>query len=198
MVFIKIFKKILKEVLLWFVYIAFNAPGYSGIMIRRFVLKYKIREIGSCINIGPNVEITGYNNIKFGNNVNIMKYCSIYSHDGILEIGDNFSMNSNSCLGAADGGEIIIGNNVLIGQNVVLRASDHEFKDISIPIMNQGHRGGKIKIGDDCWIGANVVITSNISIGDHCIIAAGAVVTKNVESYSIVGGVPAKLIKKRI
>ncbi|MDQ2179822.1 CatB-related O-acetyltransferase [Marinifilum sp. D714] len=56
---------------------------------------------------------------------------------------------------------------------------------------------GKVQIGNDVWIGANVIILDNVSIGNGAIIAAGAVVTKDVEPYSIVGGIPAKLIKKR-
>ncbi len=56
---------------------------------------------------------------------------------------------------------------------------------------------GKNKIGNDVWIGANAIILDNISIGDGAVIGAGAVVTKDVESYSIVGGIPARLIKKR-
>jgi acetyltransferase-like isoleucine patch superfamily enzyme len=55
----------------------------------------------------------------------------------------------------------------------------------------------KTTIGSDVWIGANVSIMSGVTIGDGCVIAAGAVVTDDVEPYSIVGGVPAKLIKSR-
>lgn len=56
---------------------------------------------------------------------------------------------------------------------------------------------GKIIIGDDCWIAANAVITSGVVIGSHSIVGAGAVVTSDIEPYSIIGGVPARLIKKR-
>lgn len=55
----------------------------------------------------------------------------------------------------------------------------------------------KVKIGNDVWIGANVIVNANVNIGDGAIIASGSVVTKNVEPYSIVGGNPAKIIKKR-
>jgi acetyltransferase-like isoleucine patch superfamily enzyme len=56
---------------------------------------------------------------------------------------------------------------------------------------------GKVKIGNDVWIGTNAVILDDITIGDGAVIAAGAIVTKDVEPYAIVGGVPAKFIKKR-
>ncbi len=54
-----------------------------------------------------------------------------------------------------------------------------------------------IWIGNDVWIGANVIILPGVTIGDGAILAAGAVVTKNVEPYAVVGGVPARIIKKR-
>ena len=57
--------------------------------------------------------------------------------------------------------------------------------------------GYSVNIGNDVWIGTNVIMKSGITIGDGAIIAAGAVVTKNIEPYTIVGGVPAKIIRKR-
>lgn len=56
---------------------------------------------------------------------------------------------------------------------------------------------GSVKIGNDVWIGANAIVMSNVTIGDGAIIAAGAIVTKDVEPYSIVGGIPARLIRHR-
>ena len=58
-------------------------------------------------------------------------------------------------------------------------------------------KDGQIIVHDDVWIGSNVVILPNCEIGKGSIIAAGAVVTSNIDSYTVVGGVPAKLIKKR-
>ena len=95
-------------------------------------------------------------------------------------------------------GKIIIGNNVLIGPNVVLRSSNHSFKTTKKIIMEQGMTEGEIIIHDDVWIGSNAVILPNCEVGNGVIIAAGAVVTSNIDPYSIVGGVPAKLIKKRV
>ena len=58
-------------------------------------------------------------------------------------------------------------------------------------------KSGEIIIGDGVWIGANVVVTRNVTIGAHSIVAAGAVVTRDVEPYSIVAGVPATLVRRR-
>ncbi len=78
-----------------------------------------------------------------------------------------------------------------------MRSSNHVFLYKTKPIRLQGCAGGSIVIGDDVWIGTNVVITTNVVIGTHSVIAAGAVVTKDVAPNSVVGGVPAKLIKYR-
>ncbi len=93
---------------------------------------------------------------------------------------------------------IKIGDNVLIGPNVVIRAADHNFDNIDIPINMQGHRSGRIIIEDNVWIGANVTIIRDVTIGTGSVIGAGAVVTKDVPPYSIAAGVPARVIKSRI
>jgi maltose O-acetyltransferase len=92
-----------------------------------------------------------------------------------------------------NGGEITIGRNVLIGPNSQFETLNHE-----IPLNENGRRPNIIKpiiIEDFVWIGARAVILQGVKIGKGSIIAAGAVVTKDVPANSIVGGVPAKLIK---
>ncbi len=173
-------------------------PGGLGYKIRAYVYREKLAGCGQNVAFGPGVEVFGPENIVLGDNVSVFRLSRIAAHNGgSIIVGNNISINTNTTLGAADGGTIVIGNDVMIAQNVVLRASDHGHDRIDIPMMKQGHTGGEIIIGDDVWIGANVVITRNVRIGAHSIIAAGAVVTKDVEPYSVVGGVPAKLIKKR-
>lgn len=188
----------LEELSVWLNTIFSSIPGKMGIYIRGKYLRGRFKKCGYAPAFAMNLDLEGLKYVEVGNRITVSSYCSIYAHNnGTIKIGNNFSMNRNSCLGASEGGEILIGNDVLIAQNVVIRASNHEFKSIDIPINQQGHRGGKIIIEDNCWIAANVVITSNITIGAHSIVAAGAVVTSNVEPFSIVGGVPARLIKKR-
>lgn len=91
-----------------------------------------------------------------------------------------------------DQGGITIGDGTLIGHNVVLATLNH---DIDLDKRANIHLRA-IVIGKKVWIGANATVLPGVTIGDGAIIAAGAVVTKNVDEYTIVGGVPAKLIKR--
>jgi len=194
----RVFKVIFDEILTIADFIADRFPGRAGYLLRKSCFKIKVKKSGKNLRVGTNVEITGGGNIYVGSNINIMKYTSFYANDkGEIRLGDNISINSNACIGAANGGEILIKNNVLIANNVVIRAADHAFESVKKPIIKQGHKGGKIVIGEDCWICANVVITQGVTIGDHSVVAAGSVVINDVEPFSVVGGCPAKLIRKR-
>jgi acetyltransferase-like isoleucine patch superfamily enzyme len=82
-----------------------------------------------------------------------------------------------------------------LAQGITVTALNHNFKDTSKRIDEQGISTKSIIIGDDVWIGANAVILPGVTIGNHCVIAAGAVVTKDVPDNTLVGGVPAKVIK---
>lgn len=108
---------------------------------------------------------------------------------GRITIGDNTFINSGTSIGSL--ASITIGNNVAIGNYVLIMDSDfHNPIDHTLP-------GAKapIIIEDDVWIGARVTILKGVTIGKHAVIAAGAVVTKDVPAGALVGGVPAKLIR---
>jgi Acetyltransferase (isoleucine patch superfamily) len=94
--------------------------------------------------------------------------------------------------------KVQIGNYSMIAGDVRILGGDHTFDTPGMPIIFS--KRGIIKstvIGDDVWIGANSIIMTGVKIGDGAIVAAGSVVTKDIQSYSIVGGVPAVEIKKR-
>jgi len=131
--------------------------------------------------------------IKYcGINVNIEKGASF---SRLLSISDNSGIGINAKLY----GEIVIGKNVMMGPDCVIYTRNHEFSDISIPMNEQGfHEAEIVIIGDDVWIGGQVIILPGVKIGNHSVIGAGAVVTKNVPEYAIVGGNPAKIIRYRI
>ena len=107
-----------------------------------------------------------------------------------ITFGKNVFINSGCKF--QDQGGITVGDNVLIGHNVVLATLDH-----NICVSKRAELfASPIIIEDNVWIGANVTVTSGVTIGKGSIVAAGAVVTKDVPEYSIVGGVPAKVIRE--
>ncbi len=97
----------------------------------------------------------------------------------------------NDCCHFQDQGGIFIGDDVLIGHNTVLATIDHD-----LDAASRRNHYAPIHIGDRVWIGASVVITKGVTIGEGAVIAAGAVVTKDVPPYTVVGGVPAKVIRR--
>lgn len=147
------------------------------------------------------INALSYEGVEIGDNFTLGKY-SIIECTGVLrnvgnslKIGNNVGINHYCFIGVR--GDIEIGDNVIFGPRVNIFSENHNFDSIEIPIKNQGVTKGKTIIGSDVWIGANVSIMSGVNIGDGCVIAAGAVVTKNIPAYSIIGGVPAKIIKSR-
>lgn len=112
-----------------------------------------------------------------------------------LELGYKSGIGKNCKI--ADG--VVIGNFVLMGPNVVIHTTNHEYLNKNEKIMEQGYRKAKqVFIYDDVWIGENVIILPGVNIGQGAVIGAGSVVTKNVEEYSVVAGNPAKVIKYRV
>jgi len=85
---------------------------------------------------------------------------------------------------------IEIGEGTLIGPCVKLISSNHSLDDLS-----KHEKGKGIRIGRNCWLGANVVILPEVELGDNVIVAAGAIVTRSFESNCVIAGVPAKVIK---
>ena len=107
-----------------------------------------------------------------------------------IHIGKNVFINSGCHF--QDQGGVTIGDGSLIGHNVVLATINHDFD----PACRGDNHPAPIHIGKNVWIGSNATILPGVTIGDGAIIAAGAVVTKNVPASIVVGGVPAKIIKK--
>jgi maltose O-acetyltransferase len=110
-----------------------------------------------------------------------------------IQIGNNCAFNRGCWI--SGGGSIIMHNDIIIGPNVIMHSSNHNYDNPNLPIRLQGSTFKKIEIYDNVWIGAGVIILPGVTIHSNCIIAAGAVVTKDVPSNVIVGGVPAKFIK---
>ncbi len=107
-----------------------------------------------------------------------------------ITIGKNVFINSGCHF--QDQGGVWIGDDVLIGHNVVFATINHDLE----PKNNRKNHYKPITVKDHVWIGSNVTVLPGVTIGEWAVAAAGAVITKNVEPYTVVGGVPAKFIKR--
>lgn len=92
-------------------------------------------------------------------------------------------------------GGITIGDRVYTAPNVQLLAVNHVYHDPTRPMVEQGITAAGITVEDDVWIGAGAILTDGVHVGKGAVIAAGAVVTKDVPPHTVVGGVPARVIK---
>lgn len=132
---------------------------------------------------------------KIGSQVRIMSGVTIMSPKKV-SIGDYVFINKNSILSATCG-DIEIGLGCMLATSCNLITANHGYSEYKKPMFIQPIFGGPIVLEDDVWLGANVVVTSNVRIGRGSIVGANSVVTKDVAPFSIVGGVPAKLLKYR-
>ena len=114
---------------------------------------------------------------------------------GNVEIGRDTYFNSGLIISGRNS-TVKIGSTCAIGYNVCIYAATHDPKDATGPEELRSIIEEDVVIGDHVWIGNNVVILPGIQVGDHSVIGANAVVTKDVPEYAVVGGVPAKIIKK--
>ena len=149
-------------------------PGYQ--------LAYKIRYV-LCKNIFECI----------GHNVLIKR--NAYFGDGRkIRIGDNSQIGINCVMD----NDISIGRDVVMGPDVIIYSSSHEYRNIELPINQQGMMSHRpVKIGDNVWIGARCIILPGVTIGNNCIIGAGTVVTKNVPDNVVFCGQEGKVIKVR-
>jgi acetyltransferase-like isoleucine patch superfamily enzyme len=90
-----------------------------------------------------------------------------------------------------------IGEHCMLANGCFVTDSSHRYDDPSKPITWQGFQSkGPTRIGDNCWLGANVVVTSGVNIGERCVIGANSVVTKDIEPFSVAAGAPARVLRK--
>ena len=141
------------------------------------------------------------NGVTIGRDFSLGRKSSIECTGVIRELGDSLVIGDHVGIAAnafiAVRGPVRIGSNTIIGPSVAIHAENHQYDDVSTPIRLQGARRLGVTIGEDCWIGSNVIILDGVIIGKGAIVAAGAVITKDVSPYAIVGGVPAKVIEMK-
>jgi len=109
-----------------------------------------------------------------------------------IHIGENNYFNRDVMIDAC--AHIEIGNHNMFGPGVYITDSNH-IMDPKRWVTETGMHLGRVVIGDGCWFGTRAVILKDVELGDRCVVAAGAVVTKSFPAGSVVGGVPARLLK---
>ena len=137
--------------------------------IRTIVARIFGADIGLHSSLSNSCEIWYPGNLQMGSWSILSEKCNVYSVD-----------------------KIKIGDRVAISREVFLCTASH---DITSPVMELAH--APIVVGSDVWIGARAIVLPGVTIGEGAVVAAGAVVTKDVEPWTVVGGNPAKVIKRR-
>lgn len=149
-----------------------NSNGKLGLLLRYIFISNLAQKIGDNVSIQPGVYLFNLSNLSIGNNVSIHPMCYIEAAGGIS-----------------------IGDDVSIAHSTTLISTNHTWENIEVPIKYNCEEFSPILIENDVWIGCGVRILSGVKLSSRSIVAAGAVVNKDVLSNTIVGGVPAKLIK---
>ncbi|HRQ37946.1 MAG TPA: acyltransferase [Chloroflexota bacterium] len=195
-------------------------PTIIGIGIRGVLYRLILKMEGQAA-IENGVRLRFANYIKLGNGVYLDQRTYLHACPNGIEIGDNSIVMHGAVLhvynfrGLPQSG-ITIGKDSLVGEYTVIRgqggvtigdrvytspftqiiAVNHVFADRTRPFVEQGITAEGIVIEDDVWLGAGAVITDGVRVGKGAVVAAGAVVTKDVPPHTVVGGVPAKVIKE--
>lgn len=158
------------ELIMWLNHFLKLIPGNVGCWIRNVILPYSSGK-----------------NVKIYDGVHIDKPSK-------LILGKNISINRGTIINACGGVEI--GDDVLIGPDVIIYSQNHSYGDSSRTIAEQGYVFKKTIIGSNVWLGARAIVLPGVDIGNNVVVGAGSVVTKSVADNSLVVGNPAKVVKK--
>ena len=195
-------------------------PGVLGIGVRAIVYRLIMKMEGMAA-IEARVRLRFANYIRLGHGAYLDENVYLHACPNGIEIGADTIVMHGAILhvynfrGLPNAG-IKIGKNSLVGEHTVIRgqggveigdrvytspftqiiAVNHIFDDPALPFVEQGITAEGIVIEDDVWLGAGAVITDGVHVGKGAVVAAGAVVTKDVPAHTVVGGVPAKIIKE--
>lgn len=113
---------------------------------------------------------------------------------GRISIGTGTYLNLGVMVAAMD--LVEIGAHCMIANGSLITDGNHRFTDLTQPLTWQGYESkGPTRIGDNCWLGANVVVTSGVTIGERCVVGANSVVTRDLPAFSVAAGNPARVIR---
>ena len=149
-------------------------------------LIYRESKIGKKLRLGSHCNFALWGNYKLliGDKAYLRNFCRIQIENGELKIGDNTFFNNFCTINCLD--KITIGDNCLFGEGVKIYDHNHNYRDPHQVLSQQGYSLGEVEIGNNCWIGSNVVIMKGVSIGDNVIIGANSIIFKDIPSDHMV------------
>ena len=155
----------------------------------------KIRLGTGCkIHADASVDASRSAGVSFGDKVTLNRFAYVQGGNGGVRLGDRVEINNFSIINGTGG--VDIGDDTLVGPGVRIISYQHRHAR-GATIRSQAVDARPIRIGRDCWLGANAVILAGVTIGDGAVVAAGAVVREDVPVHAIVAGVPATVKKYR-
>ncbi|MDR3594805.1 acyltransferase [Clostridium sp.] len=173
--------------------------------IKSTLISFKIKLIykESYFEVGDNVFISTKARIIMGKNSKLIIGNNSYISDNArLIVHDNSELIINEGVYVSistiitSNSKVTIGADTIIAHNVTIIDTNHNYSNLNLSIKEQGATVKPINIENDCWIATGAVILPGVNLGRHCIVAANAVVNKSFEAASVIGGVPAKILKK--
>jgi acetyltransferase-like isoleucine patch superfamily enzyme len=194
-------------------------PGALGLALRKVLYPSLLGRCGRNVVFGQNVVLRHPHKIRIGHNVVIDDNCLIDAKGDTntgIRIGDGVFIGRNTILSCkngdieiADGAnigfncELFSASRVVVGANVLLAAycyligGDHDFSDLSKPVLAQGRTSLGVTVGEGAWLGAGASVMDGVTVGTHAIVGAGAVVRESVPDRGIAVGIPARLVGSR-
>lgn len=176
---------------------------YARLRTRLFtlLLSSQFKEMGADARISPPFRFYGLNQMSIGKGVIIHRDCWLQtiptpddSDVAKLVIQSHAGIGMGASISAAR--QVVIGEYVLLARNVYISDHAHAFKDINLPIMQQGLGGiAPVSIGRSSWLGQNAVVLPGVTIGQHCVIGANSVVKSSIPDYAMAVGAPARVVK---
>jgi len=175
-------------------------PWYVVRYWRFFVWRLRNRHVVTegFVFLGKNVELyarKGYGRLVIGRWVHLGSGNSLRCHEGNLHVGDKCVFGKDNTVNCFL--DIEIGARTIVADWVYVCDFDHVYSDITVPIKDQGIVKSPVRVGPDCWLGVKSSVLRGVSVGAGSVVAAHALVNRDVPAMSVVGGVPARVLKNR-
>jgi acetyltransferase-like isoleucine patch superfamily enzyme len=166
---------------------------YWGIVTLCYALFFKKFSFPS--HIGVPIFTLGLNRVTVKKRVRILPGVRIETHkDGTITFEEEVSIGQNFHITSA--GNLVIGKNTTISGNVFVTNIDHEYSEIGKHILDQPMLVKETYIGANCFLGFGVAIQAGTILGDHCVVGASSVVRGTFPDYSVIVGIPARIVKR--